>query len=67
MPKPIFLLGLASECCVAFSALDGIGECFEIYVFEDATSALGGEQIEAMLEKQQDAEVRFITTSDVIV
>ncbi len=64
--KRIFLLGLASEYCVAYSALDGVSEGFETYIFKDAISALGGEQYEIMLKKQRNAGVQFITTSNIM-
>jgi nicotinamidase/pyrazinamidase len=64
--RRIFLAGLAAEFCVGFSALDGVQEGFEAFVFEDAVQALGGEHYEKMHKIQRDAGIRFITTSDVI-
>jgi len=65
--KRVFLLGLAAEYCVAFSALDGLKENFEAFVFEDAVRALGGEPYEQMLLTQNEAGVQFISTDDVAV
>ena len=63
----IFLLGLASEFCVAFSALDGLKEGFEVFVFEDAICALGGDSYEIMLKKQLETGVQFIETNKIEV
>ena len=64
--RRIFLTGLAAEYCVGFSALDGVQEGFEAFVFEDAVQALGGEHFETMHRTQRDAGIRFITTGDVV-
>ncbi|MEP3279794.1 MAG: bifunctional nicotinamidase/pyrazinamidase [Stappiaceae bacterium] len=61
----IFLLGLAAEFCVGFSALDGLKEGLKVCVFEDAIRSLGGDHYETMLKTQTDAGVQFITTADV--
>lgn len=63
--KRIFLLGLAAEFCVGFSALDGIQEGFETYVFEDAVRSLGGDHYHEMHKTQRDSGVRFINTADI--
>ena len=63
--RRIFLAGLAAEFCVGFSALDGVQEGFEAFVFEDAVQALGGEHYETMHKTQREAGIQFITTADV--
>ena len=64
--RRIFLLGLAAEYCVGFSALDGVKEGFEAFVFEDAVQSLGGDHYHTMKKTQHDAGIRFITTAEVI-
>lgn len=39
--RRLFLCGLATDFCVFYSALDGRGEGFEIFVVEDACHAIG--------------------------
>ncbi|MCP4319702.1 MAG: bifunctional nicotinamidase/pyrazinamidase [Hyphomicrobiales bacterium] len=63
--RRIFLLGLAAEYCVGFSALDGLQEGFEVFVFEDAVQSLGGDHYHTMHKTQRDAGIRFITTTDI--
>ena len=67
VPPRFFLAGLAAEYCVGFSALDGVQEGFEAFVFEDAVQALGGEHYDNMHKAQSEAGIKFITTADVVI
>jgi len=61
----LFIAGLATDFCVAWSALDAREAGFETYVIEDATRAI---DVEGSLAKAWDdmegAEVRRIRTGD---
>lgn len=61
----LFLAGLATDFCVAFSALDGRREGFEVFVLEDACRAihLDGSLAEAR-ERMRAAGVELIGSAD---
>ncbi len=62
--KRVFLVGLATEYCVGFSALDGVAEGFEVFVISDATGSFGNEATEPMCEEMDRAGVKRIKSSD---
>ena len=63
--KRVFLVGLATDFCVAWSALDARRAGFEAYVIEDATRGIdaGGSMAKAWAD-MSSAGVRRITSSD---
>jgi nicotinamidase/pyrazinamidase len=64
--KRVFLVGLATDFCVAWSALDARRAGFEAYVIEDATRGIdaGGSMAKAWAD-MSSAGVRRITSSDI--
>ncbi|GHA77719.1 bifunctional nicotinamidase/pyrazinamidase [Pontibacter akesuensis] len=42
----VYLVGLAADYCVYFSALDALQELFEVYYLEDAVRAINGDGFE---------------------
>lgn len=56
--KRLFMAGLATDYCVAYSALDGRRENFEVYVVEDACRGIDLEgSIDAAWRQMSDAGV----------
>ncbi len=68
--RRLFLAGLATDYCVAFSAEDAARLGFEVCVIEDACRGIGlplpegGDTIIAAKARLTAAGVRFITTTD---
>ena len=64
--KRVFLVGLATDFCVAWSALDARRAGFEAYVVEDATRGIdaGGSLAKAWAD-MSGAGVRRITSADI--
>jgi nicotinamidase/pyrazinamidase len=63
--KRIFLTGLATDYCVAYSALDAIKEGFQAFVILDACRAIDLEgSLEAMTAKMKAAGVSIIVSGD---
>jgi nicotinamidase/pyrazinamidase len=66
----LFLAGLASDFCVAYSAEDAARLGFETYVIEDASRGIGmpaaggGTTIEAAKTRLETHGIRFITSAD---
>jgi nicotinamidase/pyrazinamidase len=61
----VFLAGLATDFCVAFSAADAAREGFEAVVIEDACRAIDLEgSLAAARERMAGAGVRFVATAD---
>ncbi len=61
----VFLAGLATDFCVAFSALDAAREGFEVAVIEDACRAIDLEgSLAATRERMTGAGVAFISAAD---
>ena len=59
------LAGLATDFCVAFSALDAVSHGFQVRVRLDACRGIDiGGSMNTMLEKMQKAGVELITASD---
>ena len=63
----IYVLGLATDYCVKFTALDGVTDGFEVYLIEDGCRAVelspgdGDRAIEAM----RSAGVTVISSGDI--
>jgi nicotinamidase/pyrazinamidase len=61
----VYLTGLATDFCVAYSALDARKEGFEVYLVEDACRAIDMEgSLAAALQKMDAAGVTRILSSD---
>ena len=66
--RRIFLVGLATDFCVAWSALDARRSGFEALVIEDATRGIdAGGSLATAWSNMARAGVRRITSSDVVV
>ncbi|MFA5358825.1 MAG: isochorismatase family protein [Patescibacteria group bacterium] len=65
--KRVFLIGLAFDYCVGWSALDGVKESFEVYIVENLTKSVGfpANSVEAMREQLLATGVKIITTADI--
>lgn len=69
--KRIFLIGLATDYCVAFSAEDAADLGFEVYVIEDGCRGIGipigggRTTIDLARERLEAKGVRFITSADI--
>lgn len=67
----IFLTGLATDFCVAYTAADGIKLGYEVYVLEDACRGIGipleggGNTITAAKADLMEKGVKFITTDNI--
>ncbi len=64
--KRLFLTGLAFDYCVAFSALDGLKEGFEVIIMCDATRAMGGPRRDHLVRSMRDEGVELSSTQAVI-
>jgi len=63
--KRVFFAGLATDYCVAYSAIDAAGQGFQSFVIVDACRAidLGGSLVTAQ-RTMKDAGVSFVTSAD---
>ncbi len=50
----VYLVGLAGDFCVGFSALDALGEGFDTFLLEDATRPIDADGFERMKEQIRD-------------
>ncbi len=65
--KRLFLTGLATDFCVAYSALDGRREGFDVFVIEDACRAIDMDgSLAAAWERMTAARVERIESKDLI-
>ena len=64
--KRIFLSGIATEYCVGFSAIDGIEEGFEVYVFTDAIASFDNDDYAPMMKRWDDCGVIKIASKDIV-
>jgi len=62
----VFIVGLATDYCVKFTALDSIVEGFKTFVIADATMAvnLGPDDYEMAIEEMKNAGVKIIAGGD---
>ncbi len=62
----LYLAGLATDFCVAYSALDARREGFAVYLIEDGCRAIDMEgSLARMREEMRQAGVRFIDSTDI--
>ncbi|HWA18729.1 MAG TPA: nicotinamidase [Devosia sp.] len=65
--RRLFLCGLATDFCVAWSALDGVAAGFDCVVIEDATRAIDANgSLAAAWEKMDEAGVTKAKIADVL-
>lgn len=63
----LYLVGLATDFCVKYSALDGRAQGFVIYVVEDATRGIDAEGSLAQAWREMDeAGVTVVTSKDIL-
>ena len=61
--KRLFMAGLATDYCVAYSALDGCTEGFDIYVIEDACRGINLEgSVDTAWQQMKEAGVQRINS-----
>jgi len=61
----VFVVGIAYDYCVGFSALDAKAANFEVYVCEDATRGVAEETIKERKQQMIQAGVHIIKSSDI--
>lgn len=62
----LYLAGLATDFCVAYSALDARREGFSVYLIEDGCRAIDMEgSLAQMTEEMRQAGVHFINSADI--
>ncbi len=64
--KEVYIVGLAGDFCVGFSALDAIKEGFTTYVIEDGTKPIDNEGFKKMKAKITEQGGKFIKSSSII-
>ena len=65
--KRVFFCGLATDFCVAYSALDARAEGFETFVIEDACRAIdANDSHEAAWARMNAAEVWRVQARDIL-
>ena len=64
--KRLFMAGLATDFCVAYSALDACVEGFNVFLVEDACRAIDLDgSLDATIQRMNDAGVRQIRSEDI--
>lgn len=65
----LYMMGLATDYCVKFSALDALTEGFTVYLIQDGCRGveLSPGDIDAALIEMQDAGVRLIQSHDIVL
>jgi nicotinamidase/pyrazinamidase len=62
----VFVTGLATDFCVAWTALDARKAGFNVYVIEDATRAIDlNGSLAAAWKQMEDAGVKRIKSTDI--
>ncbi len=64
--KEVYIVGLAGDFCVGFSALDAIKEGFSTFVIEDGTKPIDKEGFEQMKAKIMKQGGKFIQSSSIL-
>jgi nicotinamidase/pyrazinamidase len=66
--KELYVTGLASDFCVKWSVLDGIGEGFDVYVIEDAVKGIDIEgSVKQAWKEMTDAGAKKISSKDLLL
>jgi len=61
----VWVVGLAYDYCVGYSALDAFGEGLRVAVVEDATRGVAPDTIKAMKEKLVSTGITIVQSKDV--
>jgi nicotinamidase/pyrazinamidase len=61
----LFIVGLAYDYCVGFSAIDAKNAGFDVFVLEDATRGVAEPSTKSMIERLNKLGVHIIKSSDV--
>jgi nicotinamidase/pyrazinamidase len=66
--KRLFICGLALDYCVFFTAVDGVGLGYEMYVITDLARPVGSppDSVSRALKTMTDKGVRFIRSADIL-
>lgn len=62
--KKIYIVGLAADYCVKFTALDGVDLGYETYIIEDMTKAVFPQKIQSEYEKMREIGVKIIKSAE---
>ena len=60
--KTIFVVGLAFDFCVGYTAEDAAEEGFETYIIKDATRSVDPDDENFMIQRLEDVGVKIITS-----
>ena len=63
----VFICGLATDFCVAYSAIDAASHGLATFLIEDACKGVSEESIEKAKANMKDAGVTIINTNQVII
>jgi len=62
----LYIVGLALDYCVFYSAKDAIGLGFKVYVVEDATRGISPEGISDAVQDMKDSGINIIQSSEIL-
>ena len=62
----LYIVGLALDYCVFYSAKDAIGLGFKVYVVEDATRGISPEGISNAKQEMKDSGIKIIQSSEIL-
>ena len=62
----LYIVGLALDYCVFYSAKDAIGLGFKVYVVEDATRGISPEGISDAVQDMKDSGIKIIQSSEIL-
>lgn len=65
--KEVYVMGLAADYCVKFTALDSIGLGFDTYLISDATKGvnINPNDVEDAFQEMKEQGIRFITSKEI--
>lgn len=66
--KEVYVMGLAADYCVKFTALDAIGLGFDTYLISDATRGvnMNPNDVEDAFQEMKEKGIKFITSKEII-
>ena len=62
----LYIVGLALDYCVFYSAKDAIGLGFKVYVVEDATRGISQDGISNAKQDMKDSGIKIIQSSEIL-
>ena len=62
----LYIVGLALDYCVFYSAKDAIGLGFKVYVVEDATRGISPEGMSNAIQDMKDSGIKIIQSSEIL-